>query len=111
MVAARIAPVRISVSRGPSVRRAAPTTASGSGILSAMLVTLLSLLALPALPQGGEADPPVGLTIVVADVGQGDGVVIRSPDGLVHCYDAGKNGQGAATILPLIQTLQPAGDG
>ena len=76
-----------------------------------MLVTLLSLLALPALPQGGEADPPVGLTIVVADVGQGDGVVIRSPDGLVHCYDAGKNGQGAATILPLIQTLQPAGYG
>ncbi|MGC6487898.1 MAG: hypothetical protein ACON4Z_09660 [Planctomycetota bacterium] len=76
-----------------------------------MLVSLVALTLLGALPQGSEADPPSGLTIIVADVGQGDGVVIRAPDGVVHCYDAGKNGQGAATIVPLIQSLQPTGYG
>ncbi|MCK5941331.1 MAG: lamin tail domain-containing protein [Planctomycetes bacterium] len=75
-----------------------------------MLASILCLTAL-ATPQGSQADPPVGLTVVVADVGQGDGVVVRAPDGTVHCFDAGPNGQGSATIVPLIQSLQPSGYG
>ena len=76
-----------------------------------MLAAALALALIAASPQGGEADPPAGLTIVIADVGQGDGIVIRAPNGLVHCVDAGNNGQGASTILPLIQSLQPTGYG
>jgi beta-lactamase superfamily II metal-dependent hydrolase len=72
-----------------------------------MLATWMTL-ALLAAPQDG---PPVGLTVVVADVGQGDCVVVRAPDGTVHCLDAGKNGQGSATVVPLIQSLQPSGYG
>ncbi|MFK7742361.1 MAG: hypothetical protein AB8H80_18755 [Planctomycetota bacterium] len=62
-------------------------------------------------PQGSEADPPLGLTIVVCDVGQGDGVVLRAPDGTIHVYDAGEEGEGTATMLPTIQSLQPTGYG
>ena len=75
-----------------------------------MLATLTTLALLVA-PQGGQPGAPAGLTIVVADVGQGDGVVVRAPDGTVHCLDAGKNGQGSATMVPLIQSLQPSGYG
>ncbi|MEC8252941.1 MAG: MBL fold metallo-hydrolase [Planctomycetota bacterium] len=77
-----------------------------------MLASFVScVLAATAPPQGREAAAPQGLTVVVANVGQGDGVVIRAPNGRVHCVDAGPNGQGAATILPLIQSLQPSGYG
>jgi beta-lactamase superfamily II metal-dependent hydrolase len=76
-----------------------------------MLATILTLALCAPVPQGSQADPPQGLTVVIADVGQGDGVVIRAPDGTVHCVDAGPNGQGAATMLPLIQSLQPTGYG
>jgi len=76
-----------------------------------MLATILSLALAAPVVQGSQADPPQGLTIVVADVGQGDGIVVRAPDGVVHCIDAGPNGQGSATILPLIQSLQPTGYG
>ncbi|MBM4063866.1 MAG: MBL fold metallo-hydrolase, partial [Planctomycetes bacterium] len=67
--------------------------------------------ALLAAPQGGLADPPVGLTVVVVDVGQGDGVVVRAPDGTVHVIDAGPNGQGAAAVLPAVDGLSPSGYG
>jgi beta-lactamase superfamily II metal-dependent hydrolase len=63
------------------------------------------------LPQGGEADPPVGLTVVVVNVGQGDGIVVRAPDGTVHLVDAGENGDGTAVMLPAINALQPTGYG
>ena len=76
-----------------------------------MLATSLTTLLLAFAPQGDEAQAPEGLTIVIADVGQGDGVVIQAPDGVVHCVDAGNNGQGSATMVPLIQSLQPTGYG
>lgn len=76
-----------------------------------MLAASWTSLMLALAPQGDEAAAPQGLTIVVADVGQGDGVVIQAPDGVVHCVDAGTNGQGSATIVPLIQSLQPTGYG
>jgi competence protein ComEC len=63
------------------------------------------------LPQGGEADRPVGLTIVVVDVGQGDGIVVRAPDGQVHVVDAGPSGRGTAAVLPVVTGLQPVGYG
>lgn len=78
---------------------------------SLMLATILTFGFAVVAPQGGEADAPQGLTVVIADVGQGDGIVVRAPDGTVHCLDAGPNGQGAATIVPLIQSLQPTGYG
>lgn len=74
-----------------------------------MLATLL--LGILALPQGGEADAPVGLAVVVVDVGQGDGIVVRAPDGTVHVIDAGPNGMGTAAMLPVINALQPTGYG
>ena len=68
------------------------------------------LLAGLLLPQG-EQDRPVGMTVVVVDVGQGDGVVVRAPDGTIHVVDAGPPGQGTASMLPVINSLQPTGYG
>ncbi|MCA8967359.1 MAG: hypothetical protein KDC48_20935, partial [Planctomycetes bacterium] len=68
-------------------------------------------LSLAFLPQGNLADPPQGLTIVVVDVGQGDGIVVRAPDGTVHVVDAGPEGEGTLSMLPAIGALQPSGYG
>jgi beta-lactamase superfamily II metal-dependent hydrolase len=77
-----------------------------------MLVLLLALwFAGVAAAQAGLADAPSGLTIVVVDVGQGDGIVVRAPDGTVHVVDAGPGGQGNAAMLPMITALQPTGYG
>ena len=76
-----------------------------------MLTATWTAVVLVGALQGVGAQAPAGLTVVVADVGQGDGVVIQAPDGVVHCIDAGPSGQGAATILPLISSLQPTGYG
>ena len=63
-----------------------------------------ALLAFPQGPAGDEA-PPQGLTVVLVNVGQGDGAVIRAPDGTIHVVDAGVSGQGTAAVLPVIQAL------
>jgi len=76
-----------------------------------MLATLFFGLLAGVLPQGGDADPPVGLTVVIVDVGQGDGIVIKAPNGTVHVVDAGPSGQGAAAVLPVINALAPSGYG
>jgi beta-lactamase superfamily II metal-dependent hydrolase len=80
-----------------------------------MLVSLFAAAALlvagSALPQGGEGSPPVGLTVAMVDVGQGDGLVIRAPNGTIHVVDAGPNGQGTVAMLPTINALQPTGYG
>lgn len=72
-----------------------------------MLAALFFGIAATVLPQGGLADPPVGLTVVVVDVGQGDGIVVRAPDGTVHVVDAGESGSGTAHVLPTIAALAP----
>ncbi|MBK8097046.1 MAG: hypothetical protein IPK26_08065 [Planctomycetes bacterium] len=74
-----------------------------------MLGLVLGLFA--ALPQGGEQDAPVGLTVIMVDVGQGDGLVIRAPNGTIHCVDGGPNGQGSSSMLPAIAALAPTGYG
>ncbi len=71
-----------------------------------MLGALLSFAAVLS-PQGSEADAPVGVTIVVVAVGQGDGIVVRAPDGQVHVIDAGPPGAGTAFVLPVVDGLQP----
>ncbi len=78
-----------------------------------MLATLYAAFVAVCAPvcQGGQADPPVGLTVVMVAVGQGDGLVIQSPDGKVHVVDAGLNGQGTASMLPAIASLAPTGYG
>lgn len=78
-----------------------------------MLVALLAALGAAAavVPQFGLADPPAGLSVVVVAVGQGDGIVLRAPDGTVHVVDAGPSGQGTAAMLPAIAALQPTGYG
>ena len=71
-----------------------------------------SLATVLSLPQGGsQAQAPVGLTVVMVDVGQGDGLVVRAPDGQVHVLDAGPEGEGIASMLPTIAALQPTGYG
>ncbi|MCC7399002.1 MAG: lamin tail domain-containing protein [Planctomycetes bacterium] len=77
-----------------------------------MLAALFSCLLVSALPQGGGmAAAPVGMTVVVVDVGQGDGILLRAPDGTVHCIDAGVSGQGTLTMLPVLDGLLPTGYG
>jgi len=71
-----------------------------------MLATLFSFAVL-VVPQSGEADRPEGLTVVIVDVGQGDGAVIRAPDGTIHCVDGGPDGQGVLSMSPLINSLSP----
>lgn len=79
-----------------------------------MLALTLALAAIPVpqgTAQGSMADAPVGLTIVMVDVGQGEGFVVRAPDGQVHVMDAGPDGKGTASMLPVINSLQPTGYG
>lgn len=76
-------------------------------LAAALFSTTLCL----AAPQGGEADRPVGMTVVVVDVGQGDGIVLRSPTGAVFVVDAGPNGEGTASVLPVVDSLQPTSYG
>jgi beta-lactamase superfamily II metal-dependent hydrolase len=79
-----------------------------------MLVTLCAALAaavVVAVPQNGQADPPVGLTVVMVAVGQGDGLIVQAPNGTVHVIDAGLSGQGTAAMLPTIASLAPTGYG
>ncbi|HEU4419003.1 MAG TPA: MBL fold metallo-hydrolase, partial [Planctomycetota bacterium] len=76
-----------------------------------MFAACLAIALAVELPQGSEADRPTGLTVVVVDVGQGDGIVVRAPDGRVHVIDAGPNGQGTAAVLPSINAVQPASYG
>lgn len=81
-----------------------------------MLASLLALLAIPlAAPQSGpgtsHADAPLGLTVVMVDVGQGDGLVVRAPDGQVHCFDGGTESAGFSSIAPVINSLQATGYG
>src|SRR5262245_21445744 len=76
-----------------------------------MFATCLAIALAAGLPQGSEADRPTGLTVVVVDVVQGDGIVVRAPDGKVHVIDAGPDGQGVAAVLPTITSLQPASYG
>ena len=75
-----------------------------------MLGLALALAVVP-IPQGTMADAPVGLTIVMVDVGQGDGFVVRAPDGQIHVVDAGHDGKGTLFMLPVINGLQPTGYG
>ncbi len=77
-----------------------------------MLAPMLATLAITlCAPQGSQADAPVGLTVVMVDVGQGDGLVVRAPDGQIHAFDAGPEGQGVASMVPMINSLQPTGYG
>lgn len=76
-----------------------------------MLATLFLGFAATVLPQGGLADAPAGLTVVIVDVGQGDGIVVRAPNGTIHVIDAGGNGEGTASMLPVISALAPTGYG
>ena len=78
-----------------------------------MLATLLAacIAALSPLPQVSQADAPTGLTVVIVDVGQGDGIVIKAPNGTVHVVDAGPTGAGTAAMLPAIAALQPTAYG
>lgn len=81
---------------------------------SVLLLSLVFPVLCPALraqaPAGDEA-APVGLTVVVVDVGQGSGMVLRTPDGTVHLIDAGNDGQGNAIITPLLRSFSPTSYG
>lgn len=63
------------------------------------------LLAATASGQG------LPLLIRIADVGQGSGAILRTPDGRVHVIDAGNDGDGTAVMLPQIAALAPSGYG
>ena len=76
-----------------------------------MLLSLFAGLLVAFSPQGSQADVPQGLTIVVVDVGQGDGIVIKAPNGTVHVVDGGPGGQGTIAMVPAISALQPTGYG
>lgn len=75
------------------------------------MVVLFLACALAVLPPQGEQDRPTGLTVMMVQVGQGDGLVVRTPGGAVTVVDAGPDGQGVAAMLPAIDSLQPTAYG
>ena len=76
-----------------------------------LLIFMMMLTVAQAVAQTSHGDAPVGLTVVMVDVGQGDGLVVRASDGQVHVLDAGPEGQGIATMIPMINSLQPSSYG
>jgi len=74
---------------------------------------LLALWSAPLAAQGpaGDEAEPQGLTVVVADVGQGSATVVKAPDGTVHLIDAGNDGQGNTVVAPLLRSLNPSAYG
>ncbi len=74
-------------------------------------LTCTVVVAPASLQQGSQADAPIGMTVVMVDVGQGDGMVVRAPDGQVHVFDAGPNGEGSASMMPAITALAPTSYG
>ena len=59
------------------------------------------------LAQGpaGDESAPIGLKIIIVDVGQGSGCIIQAPDGGLHVFDAGNNGDGTNRMVPLLRSL------
>jgi len=57
-------------------------------------------------PDGGDTDSdsagPGDLTVTFIDVGQGDSTLLQLPGGEVVLVDGGDNGEGFASILPLL---------
>ena len=74
------------------------------------MLSLLLCLAL-SCPQGGSEEEPVGLVVTVVDVDQGNGTVIRAPDGSVHVIDAGAEGMGFQRMNGVISSLSPVSYG
>ncbi len=71
--------------------------------VSAFTATLL--VRISAQAPAGDESAPVGLTIIVVDVGQGSGCIIKAPDGALHVFDAGNNGDGTNRLVPLLRSL------
>jgi competence protein ComEC len=63
--------------------------------------SLVALLIVGAFlwPAGGRAGPPSSLTITFLDVGQGDAVVLRTPEGATMLIDSGPDEQEVARHL------------
>lgn len=75
------------------------------------LTLCLSALCAPLCAQAGDEAAPQGLTIIIVDIGQGSAAVIKAPDGTVHVYDAGNDGQGTSVMVPLLRSLNPTSYG
>lgn len=101
------------------MRRSTPRPALRWLLASAFAVLVATLvLAVTARAQGGvvvaakdEGTPPAAppakarlLELVMMDVGQGDGLVLRSPDGKVVVLDAGPR-EAEATVLGILKAL------
>jgi beta-lactamase superfamily II metal-dependent hydrolase len=65
------------------------------------MTRLLTLLAVAALPCGAFQEQDNAVELVFLNVGQGDAIVIRSPEGNVALIDAGND----AEVLPLLEWL------
>lgn len=76
----------------------------------AMLAAAWSVVGLVGVAaQRLAADGPTGLRAVVADVGHGCGIVVRSPGGRCLLYDAGRLGAGGAARRALAAVLWSEG--
>jgi len=80
-------------------------------MVAARFTALVLAFAATLCGQTSQADAPLGLTVVLVAVGQGDGIVVRAPNGTIHAVDAGPGGQGTASMLPVIAGLAPSGYG
>jgi beta-lactamase superfamily II metal-dependent hydrolase len=75
---------------------------SRRGLVAAVLALAVSWLVPPAEAQwgsDGSGTPRARVTIEVLDVGQGDSILIRSPEGKTALVDAGPSRDAAARIL------------
>lgn len=95
---------------GPHLRRgrAALDRLDGRQLYHVALRVGLFLLLLAWSPLLTRAAAPEALELVVLDVGQGDAIVLRAPDGTVGLIDGGggrEGGEGEDTIVPYLRGL------
>ena len=72
---------------------------NASGYARARFLAVL-LLAAPGQPLAAQASAPPELRVTFLDVGQGDGIVVRSPEGRTLLVDAGRR-----DIVPKLRRL------
>ncbi len=88
----------------PVLARRTPGRARGPGhrvALAGLMATSLAAIAALGSASQGRPAPPSGPTLTALDVGQGDALLVRSPDGAAAMVDVGSPGSPAPVVAAL----------